>query len=69
METSVERTIVLFPILGLAFPLLSAGRAAQNDLRSKEVDASLSGLVADQEPGAAVLISEQGVTDLRIMLI
>jgi len=52
------RTLML---LGLALPLIALGRAGGADKRAKQVDALLKKLVAVREPGAAVLVAQDGL--------
>jgi CubicO group peptidase (beta-lactamase class C family) len=63
-------------ILGLALFLISLCRLDGADRRAKQVDTLLKGLIAEREPGAAVLVakdgravynSSRGVADLQAM--
>ncbi len=66
----------VFAILALALPLISLGRLDGADQRAKQVDALLKGLIGEREPGAAVLVAQdgqfiyigaRGVADLQAM--
>ena len=61
-------------LLSLAIPAGLMGRPAPRDQRVQQIDAFLSGLISEREPGAAVLVVKDGrvvfergygVTDLR----
>jgi len=76
METLPERTMRALAILGLALALTGLCRLDGADQRAKQVDQLLKGLVAEREPGAAVLVakdgravynSSRGVADLQSM--
>jgi CubicO group peptidase (beta-lactamase class C family) len=76
MDTLPGRTIRANAILGLALLLISLCRLDGADLRAKQVDTLLKGLIAVREPGAAVLVakdgravyvSSHGVADLQAM--
>ena len=76
MEISLGPTIRAFGILGLALLLISLGRLDGADQRAKQVDSLLKGLIAEREPGAAVLVarngravynSARGVADMQAM--
>ena len=76
METFPERTMRALALLGLALALMGLCRLDGADQRAKQVDTLLKGLVAEREPGAAVLVakegravynSSRGVADLQAM--
>jgi len=76
METLPERTMRALAILGLALALTGLCRLDGADQRAKQVDKLLKGLVAEREPGVAVLVakdgravynSSRGVADLQAM--
>jgi CubicO group peptidase (beta-lactamase class C family) len=76
MKIPAGLAIKTFAIFGLAFPMMVMCRAANRGPRAKQVDALLSGLTSDREPGAAVLVVNDGrvvfergygITDLRTM--
>ncbi len=76
MKIPAGLAIKTFAIFGLAFPMMVMCRAANRGPRAKQVDALLSGLTSDREPGAAVLVVKDGrvvfergygITDLRTM--
>ena len=76
MEISLGPAIRAFGILGLALLLLSLCRLDGADPRAKRIDTLLKSLVAEREPGAAVLVaqdgraiynSSRGVSDLQAM--
>jgi len=76
MKIPAGLAIKIFVIFGLAIPLMMMCRAANRGPRAKQVDALLSGLTSDREPGAAMLVAKDGrvvfergygITDLRTM--
>jgi CubicO group peptidase (beta-lactamase class C family) len=76
VEIFQKRTTRTSAILGLTLLLVSLGRLDGADLRAKQVDKLLKGLIAEREPGAAVLVakdgraiynSSRGVADLQSM--
>jgi CubicO group peptidase (beta-lactamase class C family) len=76
METFPERTMRALALLGLALALMGLCRLDGADQRAKQVDTLLKALVAEREPGAAVLVakegravynSSRGVADLQAM--
>ena len=76
METFPERTMRALALLGLALALMGLCRLDGADQRAKQVDTLLKGLIAEREPGAAVLVakdgravynSSRGVADLQAM--
>ncbi len=76
METPRGWTRMANAIFGLALLLTSLGRLDGADQRAKQVDTLLKGLIAEREPGAAVLVakdgravynSSRGVADLQAM--
>jgi len=58
MTGKLMRTLTL---LGMALPLVAPGRLEGADKRAKQVDALLKKLVAVREPGAAVLVAQDGL--------
>lgn len=76
MEIFWGPTIRAFGIFGLALLLISLCRLDGADQRAKQVDTLLKGLIAEREPGAAVLVAKdgravyigaRGVADLQAM--
>jgi CubicO group peptidase (beta-lactamase class C family) len=76
METSPGRTARAVAIIGLALALTAPGRPDGADKRAKQVDSLLKKLVAEREPGLAVLVaqggravynSSRGVEDMQAM--
>lgn len=76
MEIPTGLATRAFVILALALPLMLTCRLDGADKRAKQVDALLAGLVAEREPGAAVLVAQdgravyigaRGVADLQAM--
>jgi CubicO group peptidase (beta-lactamase class C family) len=76
MKIPAGLAIKTIAIFGVAFPMMVMCRAANRGPRAKQVDALLSGLTSDREPGAAVLVVKDGrvvfergygITDLRTM--
>lgn len=76
MGTPVGPVVKLAAILGLALPLMFTCRLDGADRRAKQVDTLLKGLIAEREPGAAVLVAKdgravyigaRGVADLQAM--
>jgi len=76
METFPVRTMRALALLGLALALTGMCRLDGADQRAKQIDKLLKGLVAEREPGAAVLVakdgraiynSSRGVADIQAM--
>ena len=76
METLPGRTVRAIALLGLALALSGGPPLVGADKRAKQVDALLKKLVAEREPGAAVLVarygrtvynSSRGVADMQAM--
>ena len=76
VEALKGRTIRTSSIFGLALLFISLCRLDGADQRAKQVDTLLKGLIAEREPGAAVLVakegravynSSRGVADLQAM--
>jgi CubicO group peptidase (beta-lactamase class C family) len=76
LEISLGPVIRAFGILGPALLLISLCRLDGADQRAKQVDTLLKGLIAEREPGAAVLVAKdgravyigaRGVADLQAM--
>jgi CubicO group peptidase (beta-lactamase class C family) len=61
MAMSAGTVMRALMLLGLALPLIALGRAGGADKRAKQVDALLKKLVAVREPGAAVLVAQDGL--------
>jgi CubicO group peptidase (beta-lactamase class C family) len=60
VEALKGRTIRTSAILGLALLFISLCRLDGADRRAKQVDTLLKGLIAEREPGAAVLVAKEG---------
>jgi len=74
MKIPAGRMTRMFIVFGLALPMMTMCRTANHAPWPKQVDFLFAGLVANQEPGAAVLVVKDGrpvfehgygVTDLR----
>jgi CubicO group peptidase (beta-lactamase class C family) len=60
VEALKGRTIRTSAIFGLALLFISLCRLDGADRRAKQVDTLLKGLIAEREPGAAVLVAKEG---------
>ena len=60
MEISTGTAAKAFMMLLLALPLLAACRTEGSDEKAKRVEALFDGLIAEGEPGAAVLVVKDG---------
>jgi CubicO group peptidase (beta-lactamase class C family) len=60
LKASRRPARVMGALFSLALPLLLAGRPVRGDQRVKQVDGLFSALIAEREPGAAVLVVNDG---------